>query len=343
MDSIVDVINRYVTDLALIGPDEPPAWLSALPVPAGWQIGRAENSPVQPTRTTVHRRDPLAGWDACETINVFRFKGVPPHDIIRFNADCTFWACGAQDITIYPLQTPADATMTAVRSSGYLTLADQQSIWTQYSTYIAGDDKQGLLVEHGIFAVSDRQAGLHNDITELSDAVHDAFVTTMAALPEQDVHASSSPGTGDLPPSEGTDMGTFRVGFFSDFDCGDDVVLVGADRDGMHIFQSAVRSAHDNGAASFEFDAIKHHVVRQDGAADIELGSQTVVWRFDDAKLVEMLNLIEPLVDTEGPGHQYVDDLNSPAETLILSVDQYTDGGPFAVFPHGEPVPPRVD
>jgi hypothetical protein len=36
-----------------------------------------------------YRVDPLAGWDACETINVFRFKGFPPHDIIRFNADCT--------------------------------------------------------------------------------------------------------------------------------------------------------------------------------------------------------------------------------------------------------------
>jgi hypothetical protein len=138
-------------------------------------------------------------------------------------------------------------------------------------------------------------------------------------------------------------MATFHVGFFSDFDCGDDVVLVVADRDGMRMFQSAVQSAHDHGAASFEFDAIKHHVVRQDGAADIELGPQTVVWRFDDGRLVEMLNLIEPLVDTEGPGHQYVDDLNSPAETLILSVDQYADGGPFAVFPHGEPVPPAVD
>jgi hypothetical protein len=337
--SIVDVVSRYVTDLRFVGPDELPAWLNALPVPAGWQIGRAENSPVQPTRTTVHRRDPLVGWDACETINVFHFKGVPPHDIIRFNADCTLRAGGAQDITVFLLQTPADATMTAIRSSGYLTLGDQQSIWIQHSTYIAGDDKQGLLVEHGIFAVSDRQAHLHNDITELTKAVHDAFVSTMAAVPEQDVHASSSPGTHDLPPSEGTDMGTFRVGFFSDFDCGDDVVLVGADRDGMRIFQSAVRSAHDDGAASFEFDAIKHHVVRQNGAADIELGSQIVMWRFDDAKLVEMLNLIEPLVDTEGPGHQYVDDLNSPAETLILSVDQYTDGGPFAVFPHGEPVP----
>ena len=65
------------------------------------------------------------------------------------------------------------------------------------------------------------------------------------------------------------------------------------------------------------------------------------LWRFDDAKLAEMLNLIEPLVDTEGPGHQYVDELNSPAETLILSVDEYTRGGPFAMFPHGEPVPPR--
>jgi hypothetical protein len=132
----------------------------------------------------------------------------------------------------------------------------------------------------------------------------------------------------------------FRVGFFSDFDCGYDAVLVGADRDGMRMFQSAVRSAHDDGAASFEFNAIKHHIVRQDGAADIELGTQTIAWRFDDTKLIEMLNLIEPLVDIAKPAHNYLDDLNRPAETLILSVDEYTQGGPFAVFPHGEPVPP---
>jgi hypothetical protein len=137
-------------------------------------------------------------------------------------------------------------------------------------------------------------------------------------------------------------MAIFRVGFFPDFDLGDAVVLVGADRDGMRMFQSAVRSAHEDGAASFEFDAIKHSVVRQDGAADIELGSQTVVWRFDDGKLLETLDLIEPLVDTEGPGHQYVD-LNSPVDLLILSVDEYTHGGPFAAFPHGLPVPPPVD
>lgn len=138
-------------------------------------------------------------------------------------------------------------------------------------------------------------------------------------------------------------MAIFRVGYFSNFYYDDDVVLIGADRDGMRMFQIAVRSAHDDGAASFEFEAIKHRVVRQDGAADIDLGSQNVVWRFDDAKLVEMLNLIEPLVDIIKPAHNYFDDLNSPAEILILSVDEYTHGGPFAVFPQGEPVPPAAD
>jgi hypothetical protein len=135
-------------------------------------------------------------------------------------------------------------------------------------------------------------------------------------------------------------MTIFRVGFFSGFNWGDDAVLVGADRDGMRVFQSAVRSAHDNGAAHFEFDTIKHCILQQDGAADIELGSQNIVWRFDDVKLIEMLNLIEPLVEIIKPAHNYFDDLNSPDATLILSVDEYTHGGPFAVFPHGEPVPP---
>jgi hypothetical protein len=337
VDSIVDAISRHVTDLALVSSDELSAWLAALPVPAGWQIGRAENSPVQPTRTIVHCRDSRAGWDACETINVFRFNGAPPHDVVRFNADCALRAGGAQHITSHPL--PTDATMTAVRSSGYLTLANQQRIWAQHSTYIAGDGTQGLLIEHGIFAVPDRQAGLHDDIAELGNAVHDAFVSTMAAAPEQDAHTSSNPDVGDLPPSKGTDMTIFRVGFFSGFDVGYDAVLVGADRDGMRMLQSAVRSANNDGVASFEFNEITHHIVRQDGAADIELGPQTVVWRFDDAQLIEMLDLIEPLVDIIKPAHNYLD-LNSPAETLILSVDEYTHGGPFGEFPHGEPVPP---
>jgi hypothetical protein len=136
-------------------------------------------------------------------------------------------------------------------------------------------------------------------------------------------------------------MTTFRVQPFEDI--GVPAILVNADRNAMRIFQSAVRSAREDGAATLEFDAIKHRVVRQDGAADIELGSQTVVWRFDDARLVEMLNLIEPLVDIKKPGHQYVDDLNSPVEILVLSVDEYIGAAPFGEFPQLLPVPPSED
>ena len=339
--SIVDVISRYVTDLTFIGPDELSAWLPGLPVPSGWHVGRAANSPVQPTRTTVHRRDPLAGWDACETVNVFRFKRIPPPDVIRFNVASILRAGGAQDVTVHAMQTPAKATMSAARSTGYLTLANQQSIWAQYSAYIAGDHTRGLLVEHCIFAVSNRQPSLCDDITELSNAIQHAFASIIAAGPEQNAHAPGSLCKGDLPLSKETRMAAFRVQPFEDI--GVPAILVNADRDGMRMFQSAVRSAHEDGTATFEFDAIKHYIVRQDGAADIELAPQTVVWRFDDARLVEMLNLMEPLVDIEKPGHQYLDDLNSPVEILVLSVDEYIHAAPFGEFPQLSPVAPPAD
>lgn len=51
--------------------------------------------------------------------------------------------------------------------------------------------------------------------------------------------------------------------------------------------------------------------------------------------------MIEPLVDLETPGHDYFDELNSPVETLVLSVDEYIAGGPFAECPQGLPLPTR--
>jgi len=131
-------------------------------------------------------------------------------------------------------------------------------------------------------------------------------------------------------------MAVLRVQPFEDI--GTPAILVNADRDGMRLFQSAVRSAHEGGEATFEFNAVRHHLVRQDDAADIELGPHTVVWRFDDAKLIEMLDLITPLIDLPGPGHQYVDYIKSPVETLVLSVDEYLDHAPFGEFPQLLPV-----
>jgi hypothetical protein len=121
-------------------------------------------------------------------------------------------------------------------------------------------------------------------------------------------------------------------------DIGTPAILVNTDRDGIRMFEAVVRSAHENDAATFEFDGITHRVVREDGAAEIELGPRTVVWRFDDAKLVEMLDLMAPMVINTRPGHQYVDDLKSPVEVLVLSVDEYIGASLWGDFPELYPV-----
>ncbi|KAA8957658.1 MAG: hypothetical protein F6Q13_16350 [Mycobacterium sp.] len=178
VESVVDAIGRYVADLTLIGPDHSPGWLAALPSPTGWQIGRAENSPVQPTRTAVHRHDPFAGWDACETISVFEFTGEPPEEVVRHNADCTLRTLGADDIIVSTPIASLIPGVTAVRCSGHITLGDQQRVWAQFSTYMSGGTK-GLLVEHGIFVKIDHQATLTEDIAQLSNTVQGAFLTSI--------------------------------------------------------------------------------------------------------------------------------------------------------------------
>jgi hypothetical protein len=339
VSTVADVLARNIADLAPVASGELPAWLRRLRLPLGWRLAQFDASPSQLARMAVCGPHPDGRWDGCETVSLFRFTGTASEPLVLDTLDRMLRDLGAEAITIYPLSVPSNGLATAVRSSGYVSVAGQR-ISLQYSTYLAGSEANGagMLIEHAIFVDSTRQASLRDDITKLSNAIHDAFTCAVAAPAEQNVDRSVSLGVGDLPRSEGREVTIFRVGFFPDFKWGD-AVLVGADRDGMRVFLSAVRSAHEDGAATFEVDEIKHFVVRQNGAADIDLRSQTVVWRFDDAKLVEMLDLIEPLVEEEGPGHQYMDDLNSPAETLVLSVDEYVIGGPFAEFPQGLPVP----
>jgi hypothetical protein len=115
-------------------------------------------------------------------------------------------------------------------------------------------------------------------------------------------------------------MAKLRIEPFEDI--GDPAILLNTDRDGIRMFQSAVRRVHQDGDATFEFDGISHQLLREDGAADMEIGPRNVIWRFDSAALVELLDLIQPLVDASRPCHQYVD-LNSPVEVLVMSVDEY--------------------
>jgi len=47
-----------------------------------------------------------------------------------------------------------------------------------------------------------------------------------------------------------------------------------------------------------------------------------VIWCLSEEKASEFLDMLAPLNVSVGPGHQYLD-IDSPAQTLILSKDEY--------------------
>jgi hypothetical protein len=85
----------------------------------------------------------------------------------------------------------------------------------------------------------------------------------------------------------------------------------------------ALARARQHGSSRLQHRRRIHEFVIESGAAHIELAEDRVVWRLDDAKASEILEKIAVLGRSGGPGHHYVDDMASPAPTLVLSVDEY--------------------
>jgi hypothetical protein len=183
VDSVVDAVAPYITDLALVPPRGTPEWLQQSAVPNGWQVVHLDTGSVQPTRTAVTAPRDDGGWGGCETISVYRFTGSPPCSIVTRHNDCTLRGFGGESLTTHPLTAPAVQKVCAVRSTGYFTAAGRR-MWAQYSTYIFGSETTSgaWLTLHGLFVSSDARARLRDDVTALSDAVHEAFLTAVVTV-----------------------------------------------------------------------------------------------------------------------------------------------------------------
>jgi|UPI000301D7D2 hypothetical protein len=183
VESVVDAIAPHVANLRLLPPRETPEWLWQLTVPDTWQVVQLDTAPVRPTRTAVADARVDGGWDGCETVSVYRFTGFPPCGVITEHNDCTLRGLGAESLTTHPLTVPAWRQVCAVRSSGYFSAAGRR-MWAQYSTYVMGDStaNDAWLVLHGLFISADARARLRDGITELSDVLHDAFLTAVATV-----------------------------------------------------------------------------------------------------------------------------------------------------------------
>lgn len=183
VESVVDAVAPYVTDLALVSPRDTPEWLQQSAVPDGWQVVHLAAGSVQPTRTAVTGARDDGGWDGCETVSVYCFTGIPPCEVVVERNDCTLRGFDAESLTTHPLTAAAWPKVCAVRSSGYFTAAGRR-MWAQYSTYVCGGDTPSgaWLTLHGVFTSADARARLRDDITALSDAVHGAFLTEIATV-----------------------------------------------------------------------------------------------------------------------------------------------------------------
>ncbi|AQT81166.1 hypothetical protein B1R94_20770 [Mycolicibacterium litorale] len=118
-------------------------------------------------------------------------------------------------------------------------------------------------------------------------------------------------------------MSVIRVNYLPEFHFGDDAVLLTVDGDGLDAFAAAVADARANRSSRLLHDGVAHEFHIEPGAARIELSPERVEWRLDEAKATEIAKDLNAL-SAPRSGHCYVD-MTVPADTLVISRDEYTD------------------
>jgi hypothetical protein len=174
ISSIAAVAARYLPELVELAAAELPQPLAGVGAPSGWRLAQLTGGGTAPARMLVYGQRPDGSWEGCDTIRAFTFTGHLDPNVVYANADCTLRSLAGEHITAGALAAPARAI--AARSAGYFTAGRQ--FWAQFSTYLANPmpPARGLLIEHSIVTDADRRAELRDDITNLSDAVHHAFL-----------------------------------------------------------------------------------------------------------------------------------------------------------------------
>jgi hypothetical protein len=184
--SLVDIVGRHHNNLAVIPSEQLQDWLAGLPVPPNWHVGQIDNAVLQPSRVAVYGPLPQGGWAGCETLSAFRFTGHAPIALVIEHSDRTLRDLHADSMATYRLDLPSAEGVAAVRSSGYLTAAGRR-VWAQYSTYVRNEMQpfDGLLLYQTLVIDSARRAELRDDIGDLSDAVHAAFMADIDTVKDE--------------------------------------------------------------------------------------------------------------------------------------------------------------
>jgi hypothetical protein len=182
--SVVDVLlaDEEIEDVGALTGTQVPEWLHRLGAPQGWQLVELSGTPHVPlARMAVYGPRDDGGWEAAETISVFRYTGWAQFYEIFHNAAGTLEALDAAGIVTTVLPVPQKQWTVGVRSSGTALIGGRDA-WAQQSNYVVGSEQPhaGRLIVHSIFAEATPRARLAGDITRLSDAVYQGFIATLS-------------------------------------------------------------------------------------------------------------------------------------------------------------------
>lgn len=124
-------------------------------------------------------------------------------------------------------------------------------------------------------------------------------------------------------------MSVVRVNYMPESYFGEDAVLLTLDGGGVDEMLGALDEALRERSARRTFDGVVHDfVIVEPDAASVDLTPTHVLWRMDPAKNSEMADCVTALAAPRGTGgtagHFYVDVL-APADTLVISRDEYVD------------------
>lgn len=120
-------------------------------------------------------------------------------------------------------------------------------------------------------------------------------------------------------------MSRIRVTVPDGFHFGDPAVLVAMDATGLDVLMGGLDQVLQHGVWRLDHHGTVHTFAVDAGASDVELDGDRVQWRLDRATVIEMVAKLHALQAEGRPGHHYVD-FRSPADTLVLSLDEYPDG-----------------
>ena len=106
----------------------------------------------------------------------------------------------------------------------------------------------------------------------------------------------------------------------------EDALLVAMDEAGIDQLVGALRQATQSGGSPsvLRTGQQTHTFIREQTGGTVELKSGDIVWHLSASQIEEIMDKLEAMKSRSEPCHHYVD-IISPAEMLVLSLDEYPD------------------